>query len=298
MAKIEVKNLKKKYGDNLVLDNISLTFDENKICGLLGRNGAGKTTLLNIITNRVFQDGGTVEVDGENIRENDNALEKIYFMTERNLFPEGYKVKDIFKWTAEFYLNFNMDYALELAKKFELDISKKIKNLSTGYKSIAKIITAMSSQADIVIYDEPVLGLDANHRELFYKELMDDYIKNPKTIILSTHIIEEVSNLLENVVILNDKKIVSTEEAEELLNRVYTVSGLSQNVDKYIEAKEIETKKIVNIETLSNYKSATVIDEINNEDKELGENLGLEFSKVELQKLFIYLTSRGEEQDD
>ena len=81
MAKIEIKNLRKKYDDNLVLDDISLTFEENKIYGVLGRNGAGKTTLLNIITNRVFQDDGTVEVDGENIRENDKALEKIYFMT-------------------------------------------------------------------------------------------------------------------------------------------------------------------------------------------------------------------------
>ena len=293
MAKIEVKNLKKKYGDNLVLDNIDITFDENKIYGLLGRNGAGKTTLLNIMTNRIFQDDGTVEVDGENIRENDNALEKIYFMTEKNLFPEGYKVKDIFKWTAEFYSKFSMEYALELSKKFKLDISKKIKSLSTGYSSIAKIITAMSSQADIIIYDEPVLGLDANHRELFYKELMKDYIENPKTVILSTHIIEEVSGLLENVVILNDKKIVSTEEAEELLNKVYTVSGLSQNVDKYIEAKEI-----VNIETLSNFKSATVLGEINSIDRTIAESLGLEFSKVELQKLFIYLTNKGEEQGE
>lgn len=293
MAKIEVKNLKKKYGDNLVLDNIDITFDENKIYGLLGRNGAGKTTLLNIMTNRIFQDDGTVEVDGENIRENDNALEKIYFMTEKNLFPEGYKVKDIFKWTAEFYSKFNMEYALELSKKFKLDISKKIKSLSTGYSSIAKIITAMSSQADIIIYDEPVLGLDANHRELFYKELMKDYIENPKTVILSTHIIEEVSGLLENVVILNDKKIVSTDEAEELLNKVYTVSGLSQNVDKYIEAKEI-----VNIETLSNFKSVTVLGEINSIDRINAESLGLEFSKVELQKLFIYLTNKGEEQGE
>lgn len=290
MARIEVKNLKKKYGDNLVLDNIDIVFEENKIYGLLGRNGAGKTTLLNIMTNRVFQDDGTIEIDGENIRENDNALEKIYFMTEKNLFPEGYKVKDIFKWTAEFYPNFNMEYALELSKKFTLDISKKIKNLSTGYSSIVKIITAMSSNAEVVIYDEPVLGLDANHRELFYKELMKDYIQNPKTIILSTHIIEEVSSLLENVIILNDKKIVSIDEAEELIDKVYTVSGLSENVDKYIEAK-----KIVNIETLTNFKSATILGEINSIDKVIAESLGLEFTKVELQKLFIYLTNKGEE---
>lgn len=290
MARIEIKNLKKKYDDNLVLDDISLTFEENKIYGLLGRNGAGKTTLLNIITNRIFQNDGTVEVDGENIRENDRALEKIYFMTERNLFPAGYKVKDIFKWTKEFYPNFNMEYALELSNKFKLDINKKIKSLSTGYSSIAKIITAMASRAEVLILDEPVLGLDANHRELFYKELMKEYIENPKTIILSTHIIEEVSNLIENVVILNDRKIINSAEAEELLDKAYTVSGLSENVDKYIKSKEI-----VNIETLTSFKSATILGDVSSDDKALATELGLEFSKVELQKLFIYLTNRGEE---
>ncbi|MBM6860212.1 ABC transporter ATP-binding protein, partial [Clostridium saudiense] len=181
-----------------------------------------------------------------------------------------------------------MEYALGLSKKFDLDISKKIKNLSTGYSSIAKIIVAMASNAEVVIYDEPVLGLDANHRELFYKELMKDYIKNPKTIILSTHIIEEVSSLLEKVVILNNKKVVNTDEAEELLNNVYMVSGLSENVDMYIEGREI-----INIETLTNFKSATVLGEINRIDRTIAESLGLEFSKVELQNLFISLTNRG-----
>lgn len=289
MAVITIKNLKKKFGYNEILENINLTFEENKIYGLLGRNGAGKTTLLNIITNRIFQDSGTVEVDGENIRENDSALEKIYFMTERSLFPESYKVKKVFKWTAEFYPNFNMDYALDLAKKFDLDVNKRIKNLSTGYRSICKIITTLSSGAEVLIFDEPVLGLDANHRELFYKELMEEYIKHPKTIILSTHIIEEVSRLIENVVILNDKKIVSSQEAEELLGKAYTVSGLSKNVDKYIEAKEI-----VNVEVLTNFKAATVLGDINVDDRKLAEELELEFSKLELQKLFIYLTNRGE----
>ena len=91
------------------------------------------------------------------------------------------------------------------------------------------------------------------------------------------------------MVILNDRKIVNTEEAEELLNKVYTVSGLSENVDKYIKAKEI-----INIEALTNFKAATVLGEICSEDKKLAEELGLEFSKVELQKLFIYLTSKEE----
>lgn len=289
MSIIEVKRVNKSYNKKLILKDINITFEENKIYGLLGRNGAGKTTILNLITDRAVVDSGEITIDGETIYENDNALEKIYFMTERTLYPLDYKVKEIFKWTKEFYKNFDSEYALELAKKFNLNINTKIKNLSTGYNSICKIITTLASNANVLIFDEPVLGLDANHRELFYKVLMENYIENPKTIILSTHIIEEVSNLIEKVIILNNSKVISSDEAEELLNKAYTVSGLIENIDKFVEAKNI-----VNVEEITSFKSATIIGNLTKEDKELAEDLGLKFSKVELQKLFIYLTEKEE----
>ncbi|WP_196000105.1 ABC transporter ATP-binding protein [Clostridium sp. 1001271B_151109_B4] len=289
MSIIEVKKVNKSYNKKQVLKDINITFEENKIYGLLGRNGAGKTTLLNLITDRAVVDSGEITIDGETIYENDNALEKIYFMTERTLYPSDYKVKEIFKWTKEFYKNFDSEYALELAKKFNLNINTKIKNLSTGYNSICKIITTLASNANVLIFDEPVLGLDANHRELFYKVLMENYIENPKTIILSTHIIEEVSNLIEKVIILNNSKVISSDEAEELLNKAYTVSGLTENIDKFVEAKNI-----VNVEEITSFKSATIIGNLTKEDKKLAEDLGLKFSKVELQKLFIYLTEKEE----
>ena len=289
MAVIEVKMVNKTYNKKQILKDINIKFEENKIYGLLGRNGAGKTTLLNLITDRAIVDSGEITIDGENVYENDNALEKIYFMTERNLYPEDFKVKDVFKWSKEFYSNFNSNYALELAKKFSLNINSKIKNLSTGYNSICKIINTLASNAEILIFDEPVLGLDANHRELFYKELMENYIENPKTIILSTHIIEEISNLIEKVIILNNSKIISSDESEELLDKAYTVSGLTENIDKFIMEKNI-----VNIEEITSFKSATIIGNLAKEDKELAEDLDLRFSKVELQKLFIYLTEKEE----
>ena len=289
MSIIEIKKVSKSYNKKQVLNNINITFEENKIYGLLGRNGAGKTTLLNLITDRAVVDSGEITIDGENVYENDNALEKIYFMTERTLYPEDYKVKEIFKWTKEFYNNFDSEYALELAKKFNLNINTKIKNLSTGYNSICKIITTLASNANVLIFDEPVLGLDANHRELFYKVLKENKIKRPKTIILSTHIIEEVSNLIEKVIILNNSKVISSDEAEELLKKAYTVSGLTENIDKFVEAKNI-----VNVEEITSFKSATIIGNLTKEDKKLAEDLGLKFSKVELQKLFIYLTEKEE----
>ena len=106
MSIIEIKKVSKSYNKKQVLNNINITFEENKIYGLLGRNGAGKTTLLNLITDRAVVDSGEITIDGENVYENDNALEKIYFMTERTLYPEDYKVKEILnidKSEFEFY---------------------------------------------------------------------------------------------------------------------------------------------------------------------------------------------------
>lgn len=285
MALIKVSNLTKEYGKNKVLDNVSLTIEENKIYGLLGRNGAGKTTLLNLITNRIFPTEGTVEIDGENIIENSSALEKIYFMTEQDLYPKGMKIKEIFKWTKEFYESFDMDYALSLSNKFGLNINKKFKELSTGYSSICKIIITLSSGAEVLLFDEPVLGLDANHRDMFYKELVANYIDEPKTIILSTHIIEEVSEILEKVIIIKNGKVLGDKEVESLLGEAYLVSGPSEKVEKYIK-----DKKCINIESIAGFKAATIIGKITDENKIQIRDLELETSKVELQKLFIHLT--------
>lgn len=289
MACIKISNLTKEYGKYKVLDNVSLTIEENKIYGLLGRNGAGKTTLLNLITNRIFQTEGTITIDDENVVENGEALEKIYFMTELDLYPEGMKVKDLFKWTKEFYSNFDTDYAMKLSKKFGININKKFKELSTGYSSICKIIITLASGAEILIFDEPVLGLDANHRDMFYKELVANYIDEPKTIILSTHIIEEVSEILEKVIIIKDGKLLGDKEVESLLGGAYLVSGSSEDVAKYIA-----NKKCINIETIAGFKEATIIGELSEEDNNQIKELRLEISKVELQKLFIHLT--GEEE--
>ncbi|MCB2357461.1 ABC transporter ATP-binding protein [Clostridium estertheticum] len=289
MGTIKLLNVSKRYGDTFALDNISLTIEENKIYGLLGRNGAGKTTLLNIINNRIFSDKGVISIDGKTLSEDKNALGNIYFMTEQNLYPQAMKVKELFKWSKEFYPKFDMVYALELSKKFELNINKRVKELSTGYASICKIINTMASGADILMLDEPVLGLDANHRELFYKELMESYIEKPKTIILSTHIIEEVSQLIERVIVLKDGKIINDENVEELLTKCYNVSGLNKNIDEYIK-----DKNCLSVDEMASFKSA-VISGINGDAQKIEQKkLGLEVSKVELQKLFIDLTNKGE----
>lgn len=289
MSNIEIKNISKSYGNKTVLDNISLTIEEGKIYGLLGCNGAGKTTLLNAITNRTFIDKGEILINGENIYENDNAISNVYYMTEKNLIPDDMKIKDIFKYTKDFYPNFDIEYANILSNKFKLNTNKRIKELSTGYRSICKLITCLSSGANFLFFDEPVLGLDAKHRDMFYKELLSLYTEKQNTIIISTHIIEEISDLLERVIILNNSKIIEDENVEDLLSRAYAVSGKDNIIDKYIV-----DKNVIAIDVLGSFKKATILQEKTKEDLDYIKELQLEVNKVELQKLFINLTDKEE----
>lgn len=281
MSTITLKNLTMRFGSTTALDNVSFTFEENKIYGLLGRNGAGKSTMLNLITNKLFPTEGEVLIDGENVKENDKALSKVYCMSEKNLFPDQMKVSDVFKWTKEFYPAFDAEYANYLSEKFELNVKKRVKALSTGYASIYKVVAALASGAPIILFDEPVLGLDANHRDIFYRELIQNYSRTPRTYVISTHLIEEAADLIEKTVILKSGKLVLDEDTDALLSRGYTVSGPAPAVDTYTQGKEL-----LGADTLGGLKTAYILGEVNRDTVPAG----LEVSKLDLQKLFIKLT--------
>lgn len=200
MQGIQIRNVMKKYNGLTAVDHVSFSFESGKIYGFLGRNGAGKSTLINIIANRIFADEGTVLIDEIPAKENMQVHEKIFCMSETDLYDKDLKIKEHFKWISRFYDQFDMEKALNIAEKFNLDIEKRFKALSKGYQSIFKLTVALSLHVPYVIFDEPVLGLDANHRELFYDLLLRDYEDGERTIIITTHLIEEVANIIEEVV--------------------------------------------------------------------------------------------------
>lgn len=281
MSSITVQNITMKFKEVTALDNISVTFKSNKIYGLLGRNGAGKSTLLNLITNKIFPTNGAILIDGVPVLENERALKKVYCMSERTLYPDTLRVKEVFKWSKEFYIDFDMKYAYKLAEKFALNTKQRIKNLSTGYSSIFKIVVALASNVPIILLDEPVLGLDANHRELFYRELIENYAEKPRTVIISTHLIEEVADLIEEVVIIKDGKILIENSAESVKATGYGVTGKASEVEKFIEGKNV-----LSVESLGGLKTAYLYGEA---PKLMPE--ALEISGLDLQKLFIQLTN-------
>lgn len=223
---IEITNLTKKYSDKTALDNISLTFSDNKIYGLLGSNGAGKTTLMKIISNRIFPTAGTVTVDKQPVTENELVQKDIFCVTENDKYPKDIKLKDLLVWESRFFEDFDLNYAKDLAQKFDLDLNKKTNSLSTGYYTIFKVIVALASNAKIMFLDEPVLGIDSLYRELFYDVLRKQHALRQNLIIISTHLIDEVEPVLEDVVIIDHGHVVKNGSIGEVtagksLNEAY-----------------------------------------------------------------------------
>lgn len=284
MQGIQIKNVTKKYNGLTALDNVSFSFEFGKIYGFLGRNGAGKSTLINVIANRIFADEGTVLVDDVPARENMKVQEKIFCMSETDLYDKDLKIKEHFKWINRFYDSFNIDKALEISEKFNLDTDKRFKALSKGYQSIFKLTVALSLNVPYVIFDEPVLGLDANHRELFYDLLLKDYEDGERTIIIATHLIEEVANIIEEVVLIDKGKILLQESVERLLETGYSISGITKEVDDYCIGKNV-----IGYDELGSLKIAYVL----GEKTPLPENSNMQISTMNLQKLFVKLTEKG-----
>ena len=275
---IEFQHITKTFGDTRALEDVSLTLEEGKIYGLLGNNGAGKSTLLNILTGRLCPDSGTVTVDGAPAG-SDAALSRLFLVGEKNLYPDDMKVKRALDTAALFYPDFDRAYAENLAKQFELPLNKKINSLSTGYGSIFRIVLGLSVNTPYVLFDEPVLGLDAQHRDLFYKLLVRKYAESPCTLVISTHLIAEVADLIEHTVIIRKGRILQDAPTEALTAACWAVSGPAGLVDGWAAGRNVLTTT-----ALGGLKTVCVRGAV---EEDLP--AGLEQRRVGLQEYFISL---------
>jgi ABC-2 type transport system ATP-binding protein len=287
-AILETNSLTKSYGHAKALDNFTVKFEKDKIYGLLGRNGAGKTTLLNIITSRIFADSGTVTAFSQNAVENAVVLPNICYMPEKDMFMHKMKVRDTLKFASEFFANFDAKYADMLCEKFSLDKGKKYNALSRGYESVLRIVIGLASRAPLTIFDEPVLGLDAAVRDDFYKELIDDFTKSPRTFIISTHLIEESADIFEEAVIIKNGCLIEQAPCEALRENAHYVSGKPDAVDTAVAGLNV-----IHSEMVASVKISAVYGGLTPLKLRQFETAGLDISPVPVQKLFIYLTQQN-----
>jgi len=277
---IEIQSLTKNYRGTRALDNVSLTIEEGKIYGLLGSNGAGKSTLLNIIGNRILPTEGHVLIDGACAEENDAAQSKLYLAGESVLHNEDLRVEKHFRIAAMLREEFDYDRAMALCSRFGLNTNRKLKELSTGYASIFRLIEGLSTRVPYLLFDEPVLGLDAQHRDLFYRILIETYAETSSTILLSTHLIAEVSDIIEHVIILREGHMLCDKARDDLLSQYCTVSGPAAALDVFLRDKTVLTST-----SIGGLKTACV----EGIDKDAPLPPMLERSNMNLQDYFIHL---------
>lgn len=280
---LKLHNLSKSYGSIDALYNVSLQFEETGIYGLFGRNGAGKTTLLDIVASRIFPDNGNVTFSDQDISKHPGVIASNFcYMPEKHYFPANLKIKTLLSFAQKSFADYDVETEQRLCETFHLDLNKKYKALSRGYQSIFRIVLGLASNSRITIFDEPVLGLDAVARDRFYQQLIEEFAKNPRLFIVSTHLIEESADLFNQAIIIHQGSVVRQGAVEELVSQFYYVSGRIDRVNEFIQNRNVLSSRIV-----SSLKTVVVEGQLS----EGTQIQGLQFSPLSIQNLFIHLTS-------
>ncbi|MFI5844906.1 ATP-binding cassette domain-containing protein [Catenuloplanes sp. NPDC051500] len=285
---VSVRGLQLRYGDAVALDGLTFDLAGGKIYGLLGRNGSGKTSLLSVLAAFRRATGGTVLVDGEDPFENARITRQVCLIRDNVDAEDTDRVGGVLGLAARLRPNWDADYASRLVKQFDLPLRKRVSGLSRGGRSALGVTLGLATRAPLTIFDESYLGLDAPSRYTFYQELVADYAENPRTIILSTHLIEEVANLFEEVLIIDRGRLLVHEETETLRQRGATVTGEAGAVDAFVTGNGLEA---LGEKRLGGTKATTTYGLLTDGQRRAAAASGLDISPVGLQDLFIHLTA-------
>jgi ABC-2 type transport system ATP-binding protein len=278
---VSVAGLTRRYHDQLALKDVTLDLEPESITGLLGRNGAGKTTLMRILAGHEFASSGTVTVLGASPVENETVLRQMVFVREDQAYPD-LKVRQAVQVASWFYPNWNHDLAGELLEEFNLPLNRKVRKLSRGMRSALGIVIGLAARAEVTLFDEPYAGLDPVARQLFYDRLLADYAEHPRTILLSTHLIDEAAGLFERVVVLDRGQIVLNTAADDLRGAATSVSGPAIAVAEFTAGRSVWNRR-----RMASQESAVVAGTLNETDRARAAALHLHLEPLSLQQVVV-----------
>ncbi|MGO1628804.1 MAG: ABC transporter ATP-binding protein [Microbacterium sp.] len=284
---IEVHDLTKRYKDTLALDGVSFRVERNAIYGFLGRNGAGKTTAMSILTAQNFATSGTVRVFGEDPYENPRVLNRMCFVRESQKYPDEANATIAFRSARLFFPHWDQQLCEQLIGDFQLPLKTPIKKLSRGQLSAVGVIIGLASRAEITFFDEPYLGLDAVARQIFYDRLLEDYAEHPRTILLSSHLIDEIANLIERVLVIDDGRIIMDQSAEDARGQATNIVGDADLIEPFVRGREV-----LHREGLGRVASVTFLGRLSSDERREVEAAGLDLAPVPLQQLIVRMTQR------
>jgi ABC-2 type transport system ATP-binding protein len=274
------------------LDRLDLRLAPGKIHGLLGRNGSGKSTLAAVLAGFRRPDEGRVLIEGGDLGaaqepyENAVVTSRVCLIRESGDLVEQAPVRHAIGLAASVRPYWDDDLAGELLDRFEIPLNKKIQKLSRGKKSALGVVLGLAGRAPLTIFDESYLGMDVPSRNLFYDALLADYTEVPRTIVLSTHLVGEVSTMLEEVVILDNGRLVTQSPVDALRGRGASIVGPAAVVDEFTGGLTVLAQ-----ERLGGTKSTTVLGDLDPALLAEAAAAGLEIGPVGLQELFVHLTA-------
>ncbi len=278
---ISAAELTRRYRGQLALDHVTFDLEPGSITGLLGRNGAGKTTLLRILAGHEFASAGTVTVLGACPVENETVLRQIVFVREDQTYPD-LKVRQAVQVASWFYPNWSHDLAGALLEEFNLPVNRKVRKLSRGMRSALGIVIGLAARAEVTLFDEPYAGLDPMSRQLFYDRLLADYAEHPRTVLLSTHLIDEAAGLFERVVVIDRGRIVLNSAADDLRGAATSVSGAAIAVAEFTSRRPVWNRR-----RIASQESAVVAGTLNETDRARAAALHLRLEPLTLQEVVV-----------
>ena len=218
---LEIKNLTKKYGRRLVLDDVSMTFERGKITCLLGLNGVGKSTTMKAIMRMIPVNRGEFTIDGTPLTSKN--MDRIAYVPDLPIYDLSMTADQNLLIAKEMYPNFNMKKAEKLIAFLKLPHEKKLRDLSKGNLARFNLIVGLCQHADILLLDEPFSGIDVFTREVFIEAMKSEFINDGQTVVLTTHEINEVQDIADTVILLEEGRVFQTFTKESALAEGLTI---------------------------------------------------------------------------
>lgn len=277
---INIQKVTRTFDGRKALDNISFAVPKNSVVGLLGRNGAGKTTVMSIMAGQDRPSDGNIEVLGHAPFEHAPTLSQIIYVRDNQRYPDDYRLHHVLRIAPEFAPNWSEEVAAELVERFRIPEKTRLKKLSRGQLSSVAIVLGLASRAPVTLLDEPYLGLDVTARAFFHKMLLRDYEDHPRTIVLSTHLIEESASMFDRVVILDKGRVLVDDETDLARDRAFVLSGSTGAVAKILVDRPVLERRSIGVIT-----SVTALGTIDDEFRQRAVEHGLQLARPSLQEL-------------
>jgi ABC-2 type transport system ATP-binding protein len=245
MACIEARGLRKQFGNTIALDGIEMRVEEGRILGLIGPNGAGKTTALNAILGLLPYQGELQVLGRDPWTQRDQLMGDVSFIADSAVLPRWIKVWQLLDYVAGVHPRFDRAKAESFLAKTTIGYARRVRDLSKGMVVQLHLALIMAIDARLLVLDEPTLGLDILFRKQFYDSLLNDYYDRSRTIIVTTHQVEEIQHVITDLMFINRGRVVLSYSMEEIESRFFEVKVHPDQVDAARALKPIDERQVM-----------------------------------------------------